>query len=84
MVSLTMRVLLVLAVVMTHVAHGLGDSTQGRQDPAPDSDIDPCLPQRTKKGCLHAHASLLRHCVWCKSKAVPSQCVTPDVAEVCG
>lgn len=79
MLSFSKRGLLVLALaVAASVSHGLGETTQGEDG----SDI-PCVGIRTQKACEDTKASLLSHCVWCESKAVPSQCVTPDVAEVC-
>lgn len=77
MVSLSKRGLLLLALaVAAPVSHGLGETAQGEGG----SDL-PCVGIRTQKACEDAKASLLSHCVWCESKAVPSQCVTPDVAE---
>eukprot|EP00752_Nemacystus_decipiens_P016408 g14665.t1 len=81
MLSLAKRGALLLLLVLalaaaSSVSPGLGETTQDEGA----SDL-PCVGIRTEKACLDAKASLLSHCVWCKSKAVPSQCVTPDVAE---
>lgn len=80
MLSLTKRglSLFVLALAAaSNVSHGLEETTQ-----VEDSSDIPCVGIRTAKACKDAKASLLSHCVWCESKAVPSQCVSPDVAEV--
>lgn len=81
MLSLTKRGLLLFTLALaaaSSVSHGLEETTQQGEDV---SDT-PCVGIRTAKACKHEKASLLSHCVWCESKAVPSQCVTPDVAEV--
>lgn len=78
MVSLTRRGSLLLALVSAaSVSRGSGESTNGEEFPH-----IPCVIQRTADGCRDAKASLLSHCVWCKSKTLPAQCVTPDLADV--
>lgn len=77
MLALTKRGLIVLALaVVSSVSHGLVETAQGE-----DSSDIPCVGIRTAKDCRDEHVSLFQHCVWCESKAVPAQCVTPDMAE---
>lgn len=81
MLSLATRGLLLLALALaSSVSQGrLGETTlQGEES----LDI-PCVGIRTASACRDDKATLLQHCIWCESKAVPSQCVSPDVAEVC-
>lgn len=69
--------LLLALVVVAYVSHGSGESANGEEFPHV-----PCVIQRTADGCRDAKASLFSHCIWCKSKTLPAQCVTPDLADV--
>lgn len=79
MISRTRRgLLLPVLAVMASVSHGLGES----KDESSSFPHIPCVVHSNEEDCRNGMASLLSHCVWCRSDALPAECVTPNLAEV--